>query len=484
MRTRTACLGACLALLACSDSTGPAGDGSITVFANTQGGDPDLDGYDLRIDGDVSVPLSPHGNVTLTLRAGRHQLELQGVAANCGVPEGARREVEIAAVGSGSILFGVTCGATGVSVATGTTGLDHDGDGYLLGVNGLVRSTGANATTVISRLPPGTHTVQLGGVAPNCRAVGPGSATVAVRNAELSPVEFDLQCVATSGLVLVEVTTTGTDPDGEYTALLGGLSGQSTEVLGGTGVLALVPPGSHLVTLEDVAPNCAVTGEATRPASVSAGTLVRDTARVSFAVACVLDSGIFRVTTSTAGSELDAQYTVTLFRWVCTGYYDCGMDVFVSLPTGGTASVDLSARSGSYQVQLGDVAPQCTVTSPNPSGEVSVSVGGVREVHFDVLCGPAVIEVSAPTTGEALDTEYQAVIYYLDYWYYDWAVLTQFVVPANGTVAFEAPYPNYYYVELRDVAANCTVETENPAPSFYLHQGITQSVVFPVACSP
>ena len=102
MRTRTACLGACLALLSCSDATGPAGDGSITVFANTQGGDPDLDGYDLRIDGEFRVALSSQGNVTLTLSVGSHRLELEGMAPNCGVPEGARREVEVTAGGSGS----------------------------------------------------------------------------------------------------------------------------------------------------------------------------------------------------------------------------------------------------------------------------------------------------------------------------------------------------------------------------------------------
>ena len=106
MRTRTARLGACLVLLSCSDATGPAGDGSITVFANTQGGDPDLDGYDLRIDGEFRVALSSQGNVTLTLSAGSHRLELEGMAPNCGVPEGARREVEVTAGGSGSLLFG------------------------------------------------------------------------------------------------------------------------------------------------------------------------------------------------------------------------------------------------------------------------------------------------------------------------------------------------------------------------------------------
>ncbi len=86
---------------------------------------------------------------------------------------------------------------------------------------------------------------------------------------------------ATEGAIQVTVTTAGidVDPDG-YSVLLDGRFARRMEATENV-VLAAVPPGSHLLAIEDIESNCTI-GDNPRSVSVSGG----DTSETSFAVAC------------------------------------------------------------------------------------------------------------------------------------------------------------------------------------------------------
>ena len=75
---------------------------------------------------------------------------------------------------------------------------------------GILPSTGI----VLTRLDPGSRTIALRGLAPNCAIDGPDAHTVTIVDTEITPVEFVVVCTATSGVIGVVVEASGTDVNG------------------------------------------------------------------------------------------------------------------------------------------------------------------------------------------------------------------------------------------------------------------------------
>ena len=69
---------------------------------------------------------------------------------------------------------------TGARITTTTTGLDFDPDGYRVDVDGTDRGILPTSGTVLTRLDPGSRTIALTGLAPNCTIDGPDSRTVTI----------------------------------------------------------------------------------------------------------------------------------------------------------------------------------------------------------------------------------------------------------------------------------------------------------------
>lgn len=481
MRISQLTLGACLALAACEDSTGPTGSGGLAVSVSTTGGDVDLDGYSIDVDGRVSVRVTIAGTQELTLGAGSHRVELTDVAANCAVQGEAAREVTLVEGESVSVNFHVACRATGVTVRTSTTGLDPDANGYQILLDGVQsRTMAATASVVVSRLAPGPHVIELTGIAPTCDPDGPTTRTVTVVNAELALVEFPLTCRAAWAAIRVQATTTGTDLDGQYRATVVGFPALTAPVNGGSGVILQVPAGTHQVVLEDVAANCTPTDGSFRQATVAVGGAVRDTAEVTFAVECLTDRGTIRVAIATSGSGAIGPHTVHLWDYDC--YYCAAVDSRTT-DAGGSGTVEFTPRTGNYFVTLAP-AQGCSVHESSPGGPLAVTPGAVLEAQFDVGCGPAVLRVTAPTTGTNPDTEYTVTLWYTDSWYYYNVAIELGSLAANATLVAEAPFPEWYWVSLGDVAANCTVQVPNPSAGFSLNHGRTVELSFPVVCGP
>lgn len=73
-----------------------------------------------------------------------------------------------------------------------------------------------------------------------------------------------------------------------------------------------VPPGSHLVTLDDFSANCRLTGSPTQTVPVTAGGLTRDTVLATFEGSCEAVTADVQLFATTAGVDRDLNgYTVT-----------------------------------------------------------------------------------------------------------------------------------------------------------------------------
>jgi hypothetical protein len=114
MRTSVVLLLACWVILeACNSATEnlgePPTDGMLVVSILTAGEDPDRDGFQLTIDGVDSVTLEPTDTARVIIPAGRHALELLGVAGQCSVDPGTPLDVEIAPHATTPVSFAVSC---------------------------------------------------------------------------------------------------------------------------------------------------------------------------------------------------------------------------------------------------------------------------------------------------------------------------------------------------------------------------------------
>jgi Tol biopolymer transport system component len=140
---------------------------------------------------------------------------------------------------------------------------------------------------VVRGLSPGPHTVALVGLAQNCRSDGANPVTVQASSADISPVEFSVNCLANSGAIAVAISVsdysrplffpTQVDSSG----VRGIAKGNSTTVLPG-----IFAGGLHKVTLTGIPTFCEPTGELSTSVEIKTGTAMQDTAIASFHMSC------------------------------------------------------------------------------------------------------------------------------------------------------------------------------------------------------
>src|SRR5205814_972176 len=145
-------------------------------------------GYAVWVAGSSSQAIGTNGLVTFSgLAAGDHEIALYGIATNCGVytlnkgPNNPRGVFLIDAV-VGAADFSLSCGSWGgLFVSTNTTGVDLDGDGYTVTVDGRTsQAIATNGSVTFTMLDVGSHSIALSGAAGNCTgsAANPGAVTV------------------------------------------------------------------------------------------------------------------------------------------------------------------------------------------------------------------------------------------------------------------------------------------------------------------
>ena len=273
------------------------------------------------------------------------------------------------------------CQLTGARITTTTTGLDFDPfDGYRLDVDGTDRGILPTAGTVLTRLDPGSRTIALGGLAPNCAIDGPDSHTVTIVDTEITPVEFVVVCTATSGVIRVVVEASGTDVNSSYEAVVDGARSVFVRP-SGPAYLTAVSGGDHVVSL--VAPgNCSVEGDP-HSVVVTVGGLIRDTVEVAFSVTCVpgvtercgsplLPPDPYRPRPIAFGSaDRTAWATARFLGW---------------LQPNGTLGSD--PEPGRYGLILRDVPARCSVRSNPSSFSFTVTDSATTDIEFRVRCPP------------------------------------------------------------------------------------------------
>jgi len=177
---------------------------------------------------------------------------------------------------------------TKLRVTVSTSGADVDTDGYEVIVDRSVAPPGvaSNGSVTLYGVGVGTHSVELGAVAPNCVVEG-GPATVTISSpGAVAEVSLHVVCLAL-GSVQVTVTTTGTDLDGNGYTVLATATSLPRSVSGvirtsDATTLLRVAAGHYVVALHGVAANCDGADLDPRELDVVSGA----TQTLEFAVVC------------------------------------------------------------------------------------------------------------------------------------------------------------------------------------------------------
>jgi WD40 repeat protein len=436
--------------------------GAIKVVVSTTGGDLDLDGYAITVDGVVARQVSwNRAEVVSGLDDGLHTVGLIGVANNCDATPPGPVSVSVARGDTTRVAFAVACAITGVEVTATTTGLDFDPDGYLITVDGEGNwLLPPNGVVVVSRLTEGDHEVTVTGISPNCSISAPNPRSVSIPARATVPLSVNASCVATSGSVVITAATTGSDMDPNgYSVQLD----DQVRSLGVNGSITFdgVLVGDHQVAIGGLASNCAAQGTSTRTVHVTGGGTTRDTLSVAFAVSCSPTTGSILVTAVTQGVALDPDGYRLLVN---------GVPSWTVSPNGTTTIPHLAA--GTYLVRIEEVAANCTV-SGDRERSVTVTIGETTPVAFSVVCvQPGTIEVTVVTDGADPDPDGYRFHVELGTW----------TLPANGVLLVSPLAGGTHAVWIDGIAPNCVVIGENSRVVQVISGGPAAHVAFHLAC--
>jgi Tol biopolymer transport system component len=220
-------------------------------------------------------------------------------------------------------VVSLTCGGTPTDDGTGllgsirvnatTTGQDPDADGYAVVLDSTQTQTqtlAVNGQVVFSDVAPGTHSVDLTGVAANCTVSGSASRSVLVGTSE-SVVSFSVTCSQILGAIQLTAATTGPDLDADgYVVRVDGAAAATVGV-SETITIPNLTAGDHAVELGDLQVNCAVGGANPRTVTVVKGTSVPTTFDVSCARA-LLDQIVFIVYDTTRNPKVYQMYAMNV----------------------------------------------------------------------------------------------------------------------------------------------------------------------------
>ena len=436
--------------------------GGLQVSANTTGSEIDTDGYLVSVDEGAEQQIGVNGTASFpALVPGAHDVELTGVAANCAVAGSNPRAVVVVAGQTASTTFDVTCSSTvgAVEVTVSTTGEDIDPDGYTVGLDGTSsRSVAANGMTIFTGVAPGTHTLTLQNIEPNCDVTSSNPTSTNATPGDTVSVSFDVACEGLTGDLEVTAATTGQDedPNGYFVVIDGG----TPQPIGinATKLFADLDDGNHSVRLTDVAANCTVSGSNPRTVTVP----VDGTVSTTFNLSCAATTGTVQVSVSTSGEDIDlGGYTVTL--------EDQGS---LSVNVDGTATFT-EVPPGTYDVTLSGLAGNCTVDGDNPE-EVTVMAGITSNVSFAVTCEGLTGDLEVTTQTSGLDPDPDGYFVVIDGG-------TPQPIAVNTTETYPDLDDGNHTVELTDVAPNCAVSGANPRTVSIPANG-TGSTAFEVVC--
>ncbi|MBA3260022.1 MAG: hypothetical protein H0T68_11235 [Gemmatimonadales bacterium] len=287
--------------------------GAVQITTST-GPNADADGYSLLFDGVERQPIGVGETVILSgLSPGGHTVGLSGLAANCRIEGDNPRAVTVVAGETTPVGISAACDPppplTGtLRVITATSGADPDPDGFRFRIDeAQEQPVGANATVSVTGLAAGPHTVRLLDLAANCTVTGDDLLSITVAAGATVDVSYAIACSAATGELRVTTRTTGSPRDADGYEL--GIDGGAAQPIGSNASLTLdgLSVGPHDVTLQGLAPECQVQGEASRTVAVAASA----TTTVTFEVICAAATGSLTGTITGLPDGADADVTVT-----------------------------------------------------------------------------------------------------------------------------------------------------------------------------
>ena len=185
-----------------------------------------------------------------------------------------------------SFTTSVATSAGSVEVTVSTSGPDQDADGYVVTVDGhgvtQFSRLAASDTHVFTGTEPGEVSILLYGLAPNCSLIGPNPRVMSVKSDETAHASYGVSCVA-SGSIRVTTVTTGAAPDFDSYFMTN--RDRSASDIGhsftsgldlnlpanGTTTASALVPGSYVVDIWNVAPNCNAALPGARTITIAAG---------------------------------------------------------------------------------------------------------------------------------------------------------------------------------------------------------------------
>jgi len=177
--------------------------------------------------------------------------------------------------------------------------------------------------------------------------------------------------------------------------------------------------------------------------------------------AVVSATGAMNVLVQTSGESVDTAFGLRVNTDTTTHALKAGV------------SSSFSVGEGTFTLELVGVAENCSVEGDNPR-TVEVAADEVVSVTFRVACtSNGSVKVTIMTTGVDRDDMYTLA--------FDTDFRTVLVGP-NQFVVVSLPVGTHS-VALRDVAANCTVQGDNPV-QVNVVAGETVSAGFAVSCVP
>jgi hypothetical protein len=298
-----------------------------------------------------------------------------------------------------------TTTAPALRITTTTTGGELDPDGYAVCVDpaadSLTCASGGPARiadngTVTVFVDPGTHLVELRGVAANCAVTfGDNPVTVTVGSGDTTVVGFAVACA--QSVLRVTTTTSGPSPDADgYTVCTDPYDdpwsfGQDCTLqvaVGASGAVTVpLSAGQHTVQLDSVAANCTVSGDNPRTVTIA------DTVDVSFAISCVPAGSVrFYIVTDPGGDNpggyvvcLDPASLVSFGLGSQTTAEGCAWEDVVAL---NTTMVRGGVTAGPHQVFFFRYYNNCGVAGGDTRA-VTVPYDSTVNVEFDVRCAAA-----------------------------------------------------------------------------------------------
>jgi hypothetical protein len=269
-----------------------------------------------------------------------------------------------------------------IQVNVTTTGDQPDSDGYLVTLGDTPgRAADLTDTLMFTDLTPGTYTLRLSGIAPNCVVQGANPRSVQVGGTNVS-VTFEVNC-GKPGAIRADVATTGSPPDDATFTLV--LEGGLSQNIGpnGTALFTSVVAGDYGVRLAGLPARCTINGPQDQRVRVTPG----DTSHVAFEVTCAEPGNIqVNVTTVDPPSSADG-YTIVL-------------DGSVKRSVGVNDTIRFEQLDPTvHSVELEGVGGTCAVSQGNPQVVTPVS-GGTVSLGFNVVCVPGgALEVSVHRSG-------------------------------------------------------------------------------------